>query len=424
MAPPLSLGHCPLQGTKNMNGAAHDTTGRFDALDGWRGVCACFVVLFHFHGWGPLYTSSFVRDSYLFVDFFFVLSGFVIAWNYGNRLSTWPEMKRFLILRLGRVYPLHLFMLLCFLAYETARSVFALHHPGVSETFAGATEPGAIMSNLLLVQSLHVHDMLTWNVPSWSISTEYWTYFVFALVSLCFGLRNTLLLAVAIVAPLLIARVSTTGMNITYDWGLVRCIFGFALGVACSRIYRRWPTVMHGASQAQMTLLELLVILAVVLFVCEAGMTGLSILAPFLFAAAVLVFAAEGGWVSGLFRTRALRWLGTVSYSIYMTHYLLVVLVPTFFKHALHRDYSAMMPIPGEKAVEVFGRNDLEGTLFYLAVLALTLVVSGFTYRWIEKPGRDWSRRWAARPAVTERADPAVKAEAAPSVASRVGPAQ
>jgi peptidoglycan/LPS O-acetylase OafA/YrhL len=267
------------------------------------------------------------------------------------------------------------------------------------------------------VQSLHVHGVLTWNVPSWSISTEYWTYFLFALVSVFFGLRNATLLAVAIIAPLLIARVSTTGMNITYDWGLVRCIFGFALGVACCRIYRRWPALMRGAGRAEMTALELLIVLAVVLFVTKAGITSLSILAPFLFAVAVLVFAAEAGWVSSLFRSRALRWLGTVSYSIYMTHYFLVIAVPTFFKHGLHRDYTAVMPVPGQAPVEVFGRNDLEGTFFYLLVLGLTLGVSAFTYRWIEKPGRDWSRRWAGRPAAAPQAEPSPPA-------SRIGPAQ
>ncbi len=90
--------------------------GRFEALDGWRGVCACLVVLFHFNGYSPIYTAPLVRNSYLFVDFFFVLSGFVIAWNYGTRLGSWPEVRRFLVLRLGRVYPLHLFMLFLFLA--------------------------------------------------------------------------------------------------------------------------------------------------------------------------------------------------------------------------------------------------------------------------------------------------------------------
>src|SRR5438128_7978147 len=89
---------------------------RFEALDGWRGVCACFVILFHFHGYSPLYSSGLVRNSYLFVDFFFVLSGFVISWNYAHRLDTPAGVMRFLVLRLGRVYPLHVFMLLCFVA--------------------------------------------------------------------------------------------------------------------------------------------------------------------------------------------------------------------------------------------------------------------------------------------------------------------
>ncbi len=98
-------------------------TGRFEALDGWRGVCACLVVLFHVHGYSPIYSWSLVRNSYLFVDFFFVLSGFVISWNYGARLDSWSGVKRFLVLRLGRVYPLHVFMLLCFIGWETARVV-------------------------------------------------------------------------------------------------------------------------------------------------------------------------------------------------------------------------------------------------------------------------------------------------------------
>jgi peptidoglycan/LPS O-acetylase OafA/YrhL len=65
------------------------TANRFEALDGWRGICACLVVLFHFHGYSPIYSWGLIRNSYLFVDFFFVLSGFVIAWNYATRLDSW-----------------------------------------------------------------------------------------------------------------------------------------------------------------------------------------------------------------------------------------------------------------------------------------------------------------------------------------------
>jgi peptidoglycan/LPS O-acetylase OafA/YrhL len=369
---------------------------RFEALDGWRGVCASLVVLFHFHGYSPIYTWGLVRDSYLFVDFFFVLSGFVIAWNYARKLGDWPGVKRFLILRIGRVYPLHLFMLLCFVAYETLR-VFTQ-----PDAFTGPTSPTAVITNLLLLQSMGVHDSLTWNGPSWSISTEWWTYVVFALVCAWLGMRNWLLVATAVAAPLLLLHLSKTGMDTTFDWGFLRCVFGFALGVACYRLYSiappRQPAVPTASRTAWMTLAECATVAAVVAFVSAAGTSPLSFMAPFVFAVAVLVFAAEGGFVSRLFHSRPLKWLGMVSYSIYLTHYFVVLIMPTVVKHIAHVDLRAAMPLPDGQWVMVYGRNDLEGTLLYAAALAITFAFSAFTYRWVETPGREWTRKWLARP--------------------------
>jgi peptidoglycan/LPS O-acetylase OafA/YrhL len=373
--------------------------GRFEALDGWRGVCACLVVLFHFHGYSPLYTSSLVRNSYLFVDFFFVLSGFVIAWNYATRLGSWGEVRRFIVLRLGRVYPLHVFMLFLFLAYETAKLVSGMGQATPPSTFTGETQPGAMVSNLFLLQSLHVHDSLTWNGPSWSISTEVWTYVVFALVSVTLGLRLWMLAIAAIVPPLALLYLSGTGMDVTYDWGLLRCIFGFALGVACYHIHRRRPLALAAAGPAAATSVECAIVAAVVAFVSVVDKTAWSLLAPFIFAAAVLVFASEDGAVSRLFRTAPLRWLGKLSYSIYLTHFFFVLLLPVVVKRIAQQDLWTPMPIGGGQYVLAFGRNDVEGTLFYIAALAVTLAFSAFTYRWIETPGRDWSRRLAGREA-------------------------
>lgn len=370
---------------------------RFEALDGWRGVCACLVALFHFHGNGPIYASGLVRNSYLFVDFFFVLSGFVIAWNYAARLDSWPGVKRFLVLRLGRVYPLHIFMLLCFLAYETAKMAIGLGRADPPPTFSGETHPFAVLTNLLLVHSLNIHDSLTWNGPSWSISTEFWGYVVFALLTFWFGLRNWMLLAAAAIAPVVLARLTTTGMDVTYDYGLTRCLFGFALGVACCRIYRRFPPQGAGRPVALMTVLECGVIAAVVLFVSAVDMSAWSLLAPFIFAVAVLVFAAEGGWVSRLFGLPALKWLGTLSYSIYMTHYFVVMTLPVVFKYVLRLDLWTPVMLESGQALQLFGRNPAEGTFLYVLVIALTVALSAFTYRWVEAPGRNWSRRWAGR---------------------------
>jgi peptidoglycan/LPS O-acetylase OafA/YrhL len=379
--------------------AANAAANRFEALDGWRGVCACLVVLFHFHGYSPLYTSALVRNSYLFVDFFFVLSGFVIAWNYADRLGTGADVRRFLVLRLGRVYPLHVFMLLCFVAYETAKLLMGLGQAAPPATFTGETHPGAVLSNLLLVQSLHLHDSLTWNGPSWSISTEAWTYLLFALACVSLGLRGWMLAVAAVVPPLWLLHVSGTGMDVTYDWGLVRCVFGFALGVGCAWFQRVRPAGLLHIGRHEATALELVMVAAVVLFVGAVGKTAWSLLAPFVFTVAVLVFASEQGAVSRLFRTAPMRWLGMLSYSIYLTHFFVVMLVPVAVKKLTHLDLWTPMPLPGGQYVQAYGRNDLEGTLFYAVVLALTLAFSAFTYRWIETPGRDWSRRLAGRAA-------------------------
>ena len=55
---------------------------RFRALDSWRGIAACLVALYHLDAYSHLFDVPFLRNSYLMVDFFFVLSGFVIAANY------------------------------------------------------------------------------------------------------------------------------------------------------------------------------------------------------------------------------------------------------------------------------------------------------------------------------------------------------
>ena len=370
-------------------------TGRFEALDGWRGVCACLVVLFHFHGYSPVYHSPFIRHSYLFVDFFFVLSGFVIAWNYATRLATWPQVRHFLVLRVGRVWPLHAVMLALFVAYEFAKHVLGTHQ--AAPLFSGETSPLAIFTNFFLVQSLNLHDSLTWNGPAWSISTEVWTYVVFALLSVGFGLRHWMLALAAIVPPLALLLLSRTGsMDVTYDFGILRCIFGFALGTLCYHVQKR-RAAHAGPTGWLPTLAEVATVAAVIAFVSLSGDNNWSLLAPFVFAAAVLVFASEDGLLSRLFRTPFFAWLGKLSYSIYLTHFFVVMLMPVVIKRVTHIDLWTPMRVAGGDFIMAYGRNNVQGTLLYGLALMLTLALSALTYRWVETPGRDWSRRFAGK---------------------------
>ena len=92
---------------------------RFENLDAIRGICALFVALFHFPANGLLASNALVRNAYLFVDYFFVLSGFVIAFSYGDRLCAGEiSLGRFIGLRLGRIYPLHLAVLAVFVLLQ------------------------------------------------------------------------------------------------------------------------------------------------------------------------------------------------------------------------------------------------------------------------------------------------------------------
>src|SRR3954447_25021058 len=87
----------------------------FLALDSLRGICATFVVIYHFESDAFIRKIPFIQHGFLFVDFFFVLSGFVIAANYRDKIASEYSILKFFFLRLGRLYPLYVSMLFAFL---------------------------------------------------------------------------------------------------------------------------------------------------------------------------------------------------------------------------------------------------------------------------------------------------------------------
>ncbi|MGI8944324.1 MAG: acyltransferase family protein [Qipengyuania sp.] len=83
---------------------------RFVVLDSLRGIVACLVVLYHCPDSGLIAANPFVLNSWVFVEFFFGLSGFVISSAYFDKLGQGYSLRRFMLLRLGRLFPLHAFL--------------------------------------------------------------------------------------------------------------------------------------------------------------------------------------------------------------------------------------------------------------------------------------------------------------------------
>ena len=90
------------------------------------------MALFHFPLAGPIGENAFVRGSFLFVDFFFVLSGFVIAHACTEKVGTGQGLAKFLVTRFGRLFPLHVFMLAAFVGFELVRWARSVSSPAAS----------------------------------------------------------------------------------------------------------------------------------------------------------------------------------------------------------------------------------------------------------------------------------------------------
>src|ERR1700761_7501775 len=123
---------------------------RFRALDSWRGIAALLVALFHLNLVSPIYSLDFVRNGYLFVDFFFVLSGFVITHGYADRLGTLQGVGAFAFKRFRRLWPLHVIVLAMFVLVESTKAIAAARGASFyAPPFTGATGSSAVLLNIV-----------------------------------------------------------------------------------------------------------------------------------------------------------------------------------------------------------------------------------------------------------------------------------
>ena len=346
---------------------------RFVALDSWRGICALIVALFHVPIWGLVHSCTLVANGYLFVDFFFVLSGFVIATVYEDRLRDGTSVWRFLLRRFGRLWPLHAAVLALLIVVAIARGDL-----GNDDKHSIP----AIWTNLTMLHGLGTENQLTWNGPSWSIGVEWTLYVLFALLTpLGARARPWIFLACAVIGGLVLALKAPYGAASTYDFGAYRGLAGFFTGALVTRI----PRIRLGRWAEAATLA------GVVAFVHFA--VGLQ-LAPVVFAAAVYVFAWSDGPLSRMLNWRPVAKLGEWSYSIYMIH---AAVLATIW---------AIAPLAG---VAVDGNQMKVGLgvelVIYAAYTAVLVAGSAVSYALIEKPGRAWFNHLAA---ARKPAEPAI----------------
>ena len=293
------------------------------ALTGLRAVAAVWVVLFHYRddvvalapASRPL--LPLMSAGYLGVDVFFVLSGFVLAYNYADRLGRWAprEAGAFVRNRVARVWPVHVVTLNLDLLVAWAVGALGVTAGGHRRT------PEAYLQNLTMTHQWFT-DRSSFNAPAWSISAEWAAYLACPLLLLALArVRRAVtagLLAAAAYAGMLAAFAAWAGANGNLPHGgLLRVAAEFTAGVLLLRVHQRAP---HWVGA--LALPAALALVAGVLLV-PALQQGGYWLAP-AFAVLTLLLAQPGGTLARVLRTRPLVYWGEASYCLYMTHLLLL----------------------------------------------------------------------------------------------------
>lgn len=341
-----------------------------------RGFAAFLVVLFHikhylvehyiFKPFYPIYANG-----YLAVDFFFVLSGFIIAYKY--QPSFIDSIKSnlffdFLAKRIARIWPLHVFVLALYMLIQTA-----LHFSGRA-AWDGQFEIHRFFIKLFLVDlwTLNPDHWASWNVPSWTISGELFAY-------ICFPVIIYVISKVPSFVKLTLLALSVAGLISLYQFnqcggigdcigrlGLFRCLVGFILGIAAFNIH----TSLKGASKSY----SIYFALAALLIIGTNTYLGLANYwsIPTIFALALLAIVGATKMLHKALEWRPFVYLGDISYSVYLTHMFVFELMYKLFME----------------------NNEIPSIWFVLIYILATLLFSSMTYHLVEVPARSHSYDW------------------------------
>jgi len=288
----------------------------FQILDGLRGLAAVAVVIFHFMEIAvPDYKENFIAHAYLAVDFFFCLSGFVIAYAYDQRLKN-IGIANFFKLRLIRLHPL--------VIIGSIIGILAFAFDPMSKLFEVYQSKSLLMflASCLMIPYALVHEryfnFFHLNPPTWSLFWEYVANIVYAFILV--KLKNKVLWFLIVVAAILLGYEAFKSGNLSVGWGGdnffgggARIFFSFVAGILVYRsnwkISSKLGFAVIGAS------------LLAVFIIPYSDKTNFIVdpLVVILFFPFLIALGAgtnpekKSGWFC--------RFSGEISYPLYMVHY-------------------------------------------------------------------------------------------------------
>lgn len=348
------------------------------------------------------FPGAFHFNAGLCVDFFFLLSGFVIAHSTRNGLKTGSEMFRFMVRRVGRLWPLHVTILgiLVLCKLESTLVIWLTHSDHIIPFQTASYKPYTIFTNMLMLQGFDTNGW-SWNFPSWSISVEFWVYGLFAVLIWTTGPWARFWGICLVIAAIGLQWMLMGAGNDAFPGGVLRCIAGFFTGylvyslftsVDMPKVFRRTGTFAEVAA---------VLLIAGAMGVMGGGLWLLAV--PLILAAPLWIFACQKGAVSRLLKGRVCQALGTWSYGIYLVHLPVIIICNHWWalaQVAAMKAYGSQCAV-GYANAKVASPHDCGvadvAVLIVMTGLYLVVVlkVAQLSYRFIEAPARRRFNVWA-----------------------------
>ena len=356
------------------------------ALTGVRAFAALWVMLLHLTEVTTVLVPEGAARAFGFiawpgslgVDVFFVLSGFIISYNYEARFAgsfDRPRYLGFLRARLARIYPVHLVLLLALVVVVR----------GVGVAPGGGIDPARWSTQQLVESLVLVHAWVghtaAWNSVSWSISSEWLAYLLFPLMVR--AARQVVRLSGAALVLAIAALASVPAMRSTVERLVagtpamppLQIVAEFLTGCVIYQLYRQGRGRAGLAAHPGWVLVAM-VLGAAVLFRLGAPAAWSVMLVPPL----ILGLAYGQGRATRVFAHPLMVYGGKISFALYMTHYLWLWVMHYVFPLATLVD--ASLPV----------------RIGWVLAHALPMpLVAAATYHLVEEPARHWLMRGARR---------------------------
>ena len=349
---------------------------KLQSFETYRGFAALMIAAVHFNVNSPLSNHSLANG--LFVHFFFTLSGFVMYLNYHNKLIDFSSVKNFLKKRFFRLYPLHLLFLIIFLIIEVSKYFAQIKYGMVANNEAfSINNLKTFLGNIFLIQTFF--DYNTFNTPSWSISAEYYTYMIFALVF--FFMKKTNLLIFIFLVGILVFRInSEIGLGIEKTYlSFLDCVYCFFIGVFSCKIYFKYSNLEIFQKYYSIITLILLVVSGLLII----NISGkFSFIIP-LFFGLLLIFSANlknENILGKIICNKFFVYLGSISYSIYMCHLFVFWSLTQFLRFVIKLE-----TIVDDNGITKLDLSISEANIMVITSYTLTIILSHILYNYFEK---------------------------------------